>query len=73
MNHFVLLTAVGRSDWTIHDPAIGKRTIQFAEMDESFTGVALEFTKTNDFSPGAYSSDFGILRIAGSFQNYFDF
>jgi len=73
MNHFVLLTAVGRSDWTIHDPAIGKRTIQFAEMDESFTGVALEFTKTNDFSPGAYSSDFGILRIAGSFQNLFRF
>ena len=73
MNHFVLLTAVGRSDWTIHDLAIGKRTIQFAEMDESFTGVALEFTKTNDFSPGAYSSDFGILRIAGSFQNLFRF
>ena len=71
MNHFVLLTAIGRHSWTIYDPAVGKRRVKRSELDESFSGVALEFTARPDFSRGKYGTNFGILRIARSFQKLY--
>lgn len=42
LNHFVVLTRVGRSKVTIHDPAAGSRTLSIKSFSDSFTGVALE-------------------------------
>lgn len=45
-NHFVVLEKTRKHAILIHDPARGKRWIDRAEADRSFTGVALEFTAT---------------------------
>ena len=51
MNHFVVLVAVRRSRFIIHDPALGRRVVGMREMSEHFTGVALEIWPTNEFTP----------------------
>jgi len=49
MNHFVVLKAVKKNIMIIHDPAIGIRHCKFDEVSESFTGIAVEVVKSNDF------------------------
>jgi len=49
MNHFVVLKSVKNHSITIHDPAVGSRTLSLAEFNHYFTGVALELTPTSDF------------------------
>ena len=51
MAHFVLLTKASRDRLMIHDPALGKRSLTYAEASKHFTGVALELTPTPDFTP----------------------
>ncbi len=51
MRHFVVLTHVGRERFTIHDPSIGKRTFTFDEASKHLTGIALEITPKDNFSP----------------------
>ena len=43
MNHFVVLVAVRRRSAIIHDPAAGRLVVDWRTLDESFTGVAVEF------------------------------
>ncbi|MBW7984844.1 peptidase domain-containing ABC transporter [Enterobacillus tribolii] len=50
MSHFVVLVAVRRSSFIIHDPAFGRRTIGLGEMSQHFTGVALELWPDSEFS-----------------------
>lgn len=53
MNHFVVLTKVSgkgsKSTFSINDPAIGKRTLNFEEFSKHFTGICLELTPTSKF------------------------
>ncbi|WP_062055292.1 peptidase domain-containing ABC transporter [Aquimarina longa] len=51
LNHFVVLKSVKGNKVTIHDPAVGVRTLKLAEVSKHFTGVALELTPTPDFKP----------------------
>ncbi len=51
LNHFVVLQSVKRNKVTIHDPAVGARTLTLEEVSKHFTGVALELTPTPDFKP----------------------
>jgi len=71
MNHFVVLTAIGRRRVTIHDPATGKRVVDRAEFDESFTGVALEFTRRHDFVLRKGRRKLTFSNIVGSFTNLY--
>lgn len=48
-NHFVVLTKVGRKGVVVHDPAVGRRKIDYGEFSKSFTGVALEAWPTEGF------------------------
>lgn len=48
-NHFVVLEAIGRSGFLVHDPAHGRRRIDRAEFGRRFTGVTLAFTPTPTF------------------------
>jgi ATP-binding cassette, subfamily B, bacterial CvaB/MchF/RaxB len=41
-NHFVVLAGVGKRRVTIHDPAIGQRTMPLEEVSRHFTGIAME-------------------------------
>lgn len=48
-NHFVVYTGRKGRKYCINDPALGQRQIDEREMDESFSGVLLEFSPDNDF------------------------
>jgi ATP-binding cassette subfamily B protein RaxB len=50
MSHFVVLKAATSKHVVVHDPALGKRTLSYAEASHHFTGVALELTPTPDFT-----------------------
>lgn len=49
MNHFVVLVRVLRNGILVHDPAFGRRKLGAREVDRSFTGVAVEFSRAVDF------------------------
>ncbi len=49
MSHFVVLVETTGSNAVVHDPTRGRRVITLAEMDASFTGVALELEPTASF------------------------
>ncbi|MFC4653993.1 peptidase domain-containing ABC transporter [Rheinheimera marina] len=51
MNHFVVLLRVRRQGALICDPAQGQRLVPLKELDQSFTGIALELTPTAEFQP----------------------
>ncbi len=42
MNHFVVLAAVKRGRYVIHDPAVGRLVVSEAELSEQFSGFVLE-------------------------------
>jgi ATP-binding cassette subfamily B protein RaxB len=49
LNHFVVLSKVGRRTVTIHDPASGRRTVKLDELSREFTGIALEVIPNERF------------------------
>lgn len=51
LNHFVVLVAVRRRCWVIHDPARGRYSVRPEEIDQRFTGVALELWPGERFKP----------------------
>ena len=65
LNHFVVLSKVSRGKATIHDPAVGKREMVFAEISEHFTGVALELTPDKDFTPRKAAPGITLRQLTG--------
>lgn len=51
MDHFVVLSAVGRRHVIIHDPATGRRKYRREEVSRHFTGIALELMPSRAFEP----------------------
>ncbi|MBK1660821.1 peptidase domain-containing ABC transporter [Paracraurococcus ruber] len=51
MNHFVVLKSVGARGITVHDPASGSKTYSLAEASKHLTGVALELSPAEGFTP----------------------
>lgn len=49
-NHFVVLEGFKGKTAYINDPAVGRRRVTWEELDDSFTGVVLTFTKTDAFT-----------------------
>ena len=50
LNHFVVLKQVGRSKITVHDPALGARTLSLDAASKHFTGVVLEVSPAKSFA-----------------------
>ena len=50
-NHFVVFEKFRHNSVVINDPALGRRTVDMDEFDESFTGVVLTFSPGPDFVP----------------------
>ena len=50
MSHFVVLKSATSKHVVVHDPAVGRRKLSYAEASHHFTGVALELTPTPDFT-----------------------
>lgn len=51
LNHFVVLVRADARRITIHDPAVGARTMTLKEASPHFTGVALELMPSTSFRP----------------------
>lgn len=49
LNHFVVLKAIDKNIFVLHDPAIGERRVESKDFRKHFTGVVIELTPTNDF------------------------
>lgn len=49
-NHFVTLASVNRTGIVIHDPAKGKIKLDWKQVSEAFTGIAIELTPTSAFT-----------------------
>ncbi|MEP6831777.1 MAG: NHLP family bacteriocin export ABC transporter peptidase/permease/ATPase subunit [Gemmatimonas sp.] len=48
-NHFVVLDGIEANAYHLNDPAVGPRRVSNEEMDGSFTGLVIEFARTNVF------------------------
>lgn len=64
LRHFVVIERVSKTSVTIVDPAVGRRVIGWAEMDRSFSGVAMTFERTENFKPRRKRGNV-ILRVFG--------
>jgi ATP-binding cassette, subfamily B, bacterial CvaB/MchF/RaxB len=67
LHHFVVLVRVrnglkGRR-FEIHDPSRGHRLIGEGELSRHFTGVLLELTKSEAFTPGSQKSQLRITQM----------
>ena len=51
MNHFVVLKAVKGSRIVLHDPAAGERSLAIADASKHVSGIALEVTPADAFTP----------------------
>lgn len=61
--HFVVLEKITRKGAIIHDPARGRRHVTREELDESFTGVALELWPAPTFRPKVERDQFRLSHL----------
>jgi ATP-binding cassette subfamily B protein RaxB len=66
MNYFVVLKSVGRRTIVIHDPARGVRRLSRREVAEHFTGIAVEFSATENFVPLRLERRLPTMQLFGS-------
>lgn len=55
-NHFVVLEGFSGRDgrrYAINDPALGRRSLSRAELEDAYSGICLVFRPTASFTPGA--------------------
>ena len=65
-SHFVVLDRVTRKGVIIHDPARGRRHVTREELDQGFTGVALELSPTGSFKQ---KTEQELFRLASLFKH----
>ena len=63
MNHFVVLTKVTGKHIFVHDPALGKRKLSFSEASKYITGIALEVSPSDTFSPKKSAPQLGLSQF----------
>jgi len=66
MNHFVVLTRITRRGYVLHDPAVGRRSVSSREMNDGFTGIAVECTPAPAFSPQRQSPGLSLRDLFAS-------
>lgn len=64
-NHFVVLRSVGSKTVTIHDPALGIRTLTMEQASKAFTGVALELWPNPGFQPSEQRQSVKLTALLG--------
>ncbi|MDP4026557.1 peptidase domain-containing ABC transporter [Methylobacterium sp. NEAU 140] len=62
-NHFVVLEAIKRGRYRVHDPEFGLRIYDRADMERMFSGVVLEFAPRVDFQRLRAERKLGFVEI----------
>ncbi len=71
MDHFVVLTQVGRrGGLVVHDPAGGKRKVRAVEAAKRFTGIALELSPTREFRKTDERLELKLRDLLGSLRGF---
>jgi len=65
MDHFVVLSRVGRKGVTVLDPASGVKRLRFETVSKCFTGVALELTPGVEFKREPASQSISLSQLTG--------
>lgn len=65
-NHFVVLCSVSGSTAIIHDPATGRRRVSQTELNEAFTGVALEVWPAQTFNTAPPEPVMPLRKLVGT-------
>ncbi|MEP6941074.1 MAG: peptidase domain-containing ABC transporter, partial [Rudaea sp.] len=65
LNHFVVLERVRGTSVTLHDPAVGRRTLSVQEVSRHFTGIALELTPGPGFKREKAKRALSLRRLTG--------
>jgi ATP-binding cassette, subfamily B, bacterial CvaB/MchF/RaxB len=68
LNHFVVLSKVGRKSVVVLDPAVGERRLNTAEASRHFTGVALELTPNANFQAATAAPRVTLKQLTGHVQ-----
>lgn len=68
MDHFVVLSRVGRREIVVHDPANGIRRLTLAQFSEHFTGVALELSPSPQFKRKRAEPPISLRKLSGNVQ-----
>lgn len=63
LNHFVVLVAVKRNKFILHDPAFGRREVGLNEMSKHFSGVALELWPDKEFTPHTERNRISLFKM----------
>lgn len=64
-NHFVVLCSTNGSSAIIHDPSTGQRKISHTELNEAFTGVALEIWPAENFQISPPTPPVSLRKLVG--------
>lgn len=75
-NHFVVLESTTSRTLTVMDPAVGRRRFKWAEVEELFSGIAIEFRLFSDktptkVAPGAYLAAKKFLSLLPRTKRWF--
>jgi len=70
-NHFVVLAQVKKDRLVIHDPGKGLRSLSFSEASKHFTGIALELTPTQAFTPKIERQQIKLSLLIGHLDGAF--
>lgn len=68
MNHFVVLKAVKKNHFVIHDPAMGQRICTLEAFSKAFTGIAVEVERFDNFKVLHDQSRLQLRHIVQSLQ-----
>lgn len=72
-NHFVVLDGFKKGCAILNDPGRGTVQVSLEEFDKAFTGIALSFSKTEDFVPDGKPRSvvaFAKTRLKGTFAPF---
>jgi ATP-binding cassette subfamily B protein RaxB len=65
MNHFVVLQRADAKGAVIHDPAVGVLRLRYDQIDEAFTGIALELAPAKDFTQADERRRVSLAKLVG--------
>lgn len=68
--HFVVLVKVTKDSATVHDPALGSRTMPLAEFSKHFTGVALQLKPADGFKAKSSSPALRVRDLLGRVRGF---